>query len=447
MALKDVFKINEIKQENRDLKNEVTELRELTMGGVSISSSSSINNVSAVTEESVLRIPTASACLDLITGSIAQMPIYLHKENEDGTITKIVNDKRVFLLNNENESNMSAINFKKQVVKDVVLRGQSVSFIRNSIEAINVGGVIEEITELSELNYLPFKNIQVKLTQHDGVKFTHAEYLLTTYDSNSLNGKSNQTKFTHDKLLRIINNQKDNAFEGEGILVRGKDIFEQAFAEKNYTTGLYNNGAMPKGVLKTAARLTQPVIERLRASWESLYGGSKNSAKTVILEEGMEYTPLSMKPNEMQIFETSKNTNSEICKLFNVPESMITTSANKYGSIEQNQLHFYKHALAPIVATFEQSCDRQLLTEAEKQQGYFFRFDTSELLRTTEGERTDILAKQVDSGIITINEARKAIDKKDYNEDFVKLSTGHALLNPETNQIRVPNIDGGTTNK
>ncbi len=66
----------------------------------------------------------------------------------------------------------------------------------------------------------------------------------------------------------------------------------------------------------------------------------KNSANTVILEEGMEYQPLSMNPNEIQMTESRRDVNSEICKLFGVPESMVSAKANKYGTLAQNNMHF-----------------------------------------------------------------------------------------------------------
>ena len=38
----------------------------------------------AITEEKIMRIPTVKACVDLVTGTVANMPVYLYKENADG---------------------------------------------------------------------------------------------------------------------------------------------------------------------------------------------------------------------------------------------------------------------------------------------------------------------------------------------------------------------------
>lgn len=105
-----------------------------------------------------------------------------------------------------------------------------------------------------------------------------------------------------------------------------------------------------------------------------LYGGVKNAAKTVVLQEGMKYEALSMNPSEIQMSETRKATNSEICKLFGVPESMVNATIGKqYVSLEQNQLYLLKNTLSPIIVAMESSMDKALLLESEKRQRLFLQ--------------------------------------------------------------------------
>lgn len=54
--------------------------------------------------------------------------------------------------------------------------------------------------------------------------------------------------------------------------------------------------------------------------------------------------------------------------------------------------------------------DRALLLESEKDNGYFFRFDTSELIRSTEKEKIETLVAGVSGGIYTVDEARAKVD-------------------------------------
>ncbi|MBL3847078.1 phage portal protein [Bacillus cereus] len=396
------------------------------------------------TEESVMTIPTVASCMDIITGSMSQMPVHLYLETENGSVEKIHDDYRIKLLNDQSAPNMNAINTRKLMVKDYMLHGEvfiDIQKEKSVIDGITVDGNIEKLV------HLPAKNVNVQ-AYHDGKDLVKADFTLTTLEGNNIFfNKKQTTKLNEEDLLRILNKPL-NAYRGVGVLDRGEKILSQALDEMEYTSNIYKNGAMPTGVLKSTARLTKDSINRLRDAWANLYGGVRNSAKTVILEEGMEYQKISLNPDEIQMHQTKKETNSEICKLFGVPESMVSTAANKYGSIEQNQLHFLKTTLATIITDFENAYNQYLLTEEEKEEGYFFRFDTSELLRTTEKEKIESVELGLKAGIFTINEARAKFDLPpiDEDEDVFMWGLQHALYNPKTKQFTVPNMDGGTTN-
>lgn len=406
-----------------------------TFGGVEINVNGQLFGGMNVTEKTVTQIATAEACLNLIVKTVSGLPINLHRENADGSIEKIQRDKRVFLLNDENETYM------KSLVKDYLLHGQAFLYKRYDVKTV----LGEPMKSLKELNHLPANNMQITKLYNDGIKHTDAEYQLTTFTGQYVGGNKHKT-FTSNELLRVINNPL-NDFEGEGLLVRGDKLFKQALAEIEYTNGIYDRGALPLGLLKTTARLSQTAIERLRDAWAKLYGGVRNSAKTVILEEGMEFQKVSLNPDEIQMNETMNRTDSKICTLFGVPESMIDAKTNKYNSVEQNSLHFLKHTIAPILVDIEKAFNKHLLTEKEKIQGYFFRFETSELLRTTEKERTETVAIGLEKGLLTINEARAKLDLPNIKDDVFMWGLQHALYYPKTNDWKVPNIDGGTKNQ
>ncbi|QWH10416.1 phage portal protein [Bacillus mycoides] len=395
------------------------------------------------TEESVMTIPTVASCMDIITGSMAQMPVHLYLETEDGTMEK-VHDYRTKLLNDQSAPNMNAINTRKLAVKDYLLNGEVFIDITKQKSIIS-NGDITVYGDIEKLVHIPAKNVNIQ-PYVDGTDLVSADFTLTTLEGNNrFFNKKQTTKLNEEDLLRILNNPL-NPYQGVGVLKRGEQILTQALDEMEYTSNIYKNGAMPTGVLKTQARLKQSMVDRLRDAWASLYGGVRNAAKTVILEEGMEYQKISLNPDEIQMHETKKGTISEVCKLFGVPESMITTAANKYGSIEQNNLHFLKHTLAPIIADFENAYNQYLLTEEEKEIGYCFRFDTSELLRTTEKEKTEAVGLGLEKGLLTINEARYKLDLPPIEDDVFMWGLQSVLYNPKTKEFTVPNMDGGTKN-
>lgn len=392
----------------------------------------SLRNITEVNETTVLSIPTASACVDLISGSIAQLPVYLYKENATtGEVEKLLDDRRSFLLNNEPNEHLSGYDFKKQIVKDYLVHGRTHTFIDRT------GNDVENLYPL------PVENIEVKkFIKGKGFNYTtDVIYKVKHQDADS----SIEEVYKSYELLSILRNTKDGV-RGQGIIEQGRTTFELALNESEYTANILDKGALPLGILETDARLSDITAKRLRESWETIYSGVKNSGKTVILEEGLKYKPLSLSPNDLGLNEGRQISNEEICKLFNVPISLVA-SEKGYGNTEQDGLHFMKYCISPIIACIESQLDRSLLLEDEKMQGYYFRFDLSELMRTTEKERYEAVKIGMEIGALSINESRAKLDMPPLEKDYIMMNLGNVFYDVESGDFIVPNtgqnIDSG----
>lgn len=373
-------------------------------------------------EDEALKIPTVQSILEIICGTIAQLPIYLYKDNGDGSIERMVDDKREYLLNNEPNSMQTAYNFKKNIVKDYLLHGASYSYV-DSVRNEVVG-----------IYNLPSKYLTVKLYKKNNFKIEDADIIL--------NGDCGEEIYKPHELLICLKDSEDG-ITSKGVLYYGANIFNVINEEVNYTKNIYKNGTLPLGILQAQGRLTKDAVERLRSSWSGLYSGSANAGKTVILEEGLEYKPVSLNPRDLLLNENKKDNISDICRLFNIPESLVNSNANKYGSLEQNNISFLQYTLSPIITSIEDGLNKALLLEEEKEKGYFFAFDTSEVLRTTEKERYESLKVGLDTGVITLNEARYKLNLKGIKDDVMKWSLGSVLYYPESGEMKIPNMGIG----
>lgn len=383
-----------------------------------------------VNEAEVMKIPTVQRCVEMISGTIAQLPIYLYKEHNcgDGDCSEVerVMDDREFILNDNPNEFQNAYTVKKKMVKDYLLHGTSYSAI---------GKKGNEIIEL-----YPLESEGITVTKYyKGHKITNAKL---DYSS-----EGDSVVFKPHELLIVLKDSQDG-LTSKGILHYGESVFNIVNSETEYSQSIFNNGALPLGILETAGRLSEPTVQRLRQSWNTLYSGMKNAGKTVILEEGLQYKPVSLNPNDLQLTDNKKNNISEICKLFNMPEAMINPSAQKYSTVEQNNINFLQYCLSPIITAIESALNKTFLLEDEKRDGYFFRFDTSEILRTTEKEKYEAIKVALDGGVISINEARYKLNEKPIKDDIMKWSLGNVLYYPETGKMLVPNTSqevGGNT--
>lgn len=362
-----------------------------------------------VTEEQAMKIPTFKACIDLVSTTVAQLPINLFHQNTLGNVEQI-QDSRVLLLNDKPNKRDSAAKFKRLLAKDLVLYGKAYL-----------------LKDKKELFYLEASKMDTRYFTENGMTIAKRMFTYNGYRTVEL-----------DESQLIVFD-----IGSYGALVDGSEILQHALNEQNYRKAVFTNGALPIGVLKSSSRLTQQAIDRLRQSFENLYSGTKNSSKTMILEEGLDYQALSLDPQKLMMNETAKETTSSICRLLNVPESMVNSSANKYGSLEIQNRHFLQFSIGPILSIIESAFNQSLLEQYELSEGKYFRFETAELLRATEKELIEATSKMFKDGLISLNEARTKIDYKKVDKDYYSLSLGSALKDAKTDEITVVNL--GTT--
>ena len=91
-----------------------------------------------------------------------------------------------------------------------------------------------------------------------------------------------------------------------------KNAIGLAIATVEFGAKFFANGAAPSGVLEHPGTIKDPT--KVREAWQSQFGGSSNSGKVAVLEEGMKYTPISISPEQAQFLETRKFQINEIAR-------------------------------------------------------------------------------------------------------------------------------------
>ena len=184
-----------------------------------------------------------------------------------------------------------------------------------------------------------------------------------------------------------------------------KNAIGMAIACEEYGSRFFANGASPSGVLEHPGTLKDP--SKVRESWQSTFGGSSNSGKVAVLEEGMKYTPISVPPNEAQFLETRKFQINEIARIFRIPPHMVgDLEKSSFSNIEQQSLEFVKYTLDPWVSRWEQAMTRVLLSDEEKRK-YTIKFNVDGLLRGDYQSRMNGYAIARQNGWMSANDIRR----------------------------------------
>lgn len=390
-------------------------------GSVGIIGTTNAGN-SKLSEEDALSISSVLASTDLISSTIARLPIQIYKQEENGEHVILENDKRAFLINNEPNNVLNGVTLKKRIVLDYLLYGNSYL-------------VPEKVrNEVIGVHHIPPKRINIK-------KYIDKERPYVTDGIIEVLGSDGRvvSELEPSEMIIILKNSEDG-LQSKGVLDLNSQLLELAIKQQQYSSSILENGSLPLAVLETPTKLTEKAMNNLKMSWANSYGGSGNAGKTIVLEEGLNYKPVSLNPNELDLTSTKKATLSDIARIFGIPESMINADANKYNSNEQNNIYFLQYTLSPIISAIEIALEKGLLLEDEKKKGYHVRFDTSSILATTEKEKVESTIQALKGGLLSMNEARERHNLKEIPDDYMMLSLGSIFYDKVTSKMIIPNM-------
>lgn len=192
---------------------------------------------------------------------------------------------------------------------------------------------------------------------------------------------------------------------GYSPIAMSKNTIGMAIACEEYGAKFFANGASPGGVLEHPGVVSDP--ERLRSSWNELFGGSGKAHRLAVLEEGMKFQSISVPPEQAQFLETRKFQINEIARIFRVPPHVVgDLEKSSFSNIEQQSLEFVKYTLDPWVMRWEQSIQRLLLLPDEKKK-YFVKFNVDGLLRGDYVSRMSGYATARQNGWMSANDIRE----------------------------------------
>ena len=408
------FMNNRNKKEQENNTNQYSSTQNTAIVGTSFSGSSKIS------EEDALSISSVASATELITATIARLPVKLYKQGEKGEYVSI-EDSRTFLLNNEPNHLQTAITLKKRIILDYLLHGNSYIYPE------------WQRNELLAIHHIPARNVSVEKYVNKNLPFVVDGVVKVT------GADATMVEFLPDDLMIILKNSEDG-LQSTGVLDLNADLLSLALNQQEYSSSLLENGSLPMAILTTPSKLSDKAMERITKSWRSAYQGKKNAGKTVVLEEGMDYKPVSLNPNELDLSTSKNSTLSDIARIFGIPESMLNADANKYNSNEQNNLHFLQYTLEPVITAFESSLNKSLLLEEEKKKGYSFKFDRDSILATTESEKFATTIQAMKGGLLSVNEARGRHNMKQILDDYMMWSLGNIFYNKEDSKMTIPNM-------
>lgn len=341
-----------------------------------------------VNERSAMQMTAVYACVRILSEAIAGLPLHMYRYKDEGGKEKATGHTLYHLLHDEPNPEMTSFVFRETLMTHLLLWGNAYAqIIRNG-----KGEVIA---------LYPLMPNRMEVNR-DSNGMLYYVYQKTSDDAPTLEGSS--VILSPSEVFHVPGLGFDGLV-GYSPIAMAKNAIGLSMAAEEYGAKFYANGAAPSGVLEHPGVLKDPA--KVRDSWNAAFGGSSNSHKVAVLEEGLKYTPISISPNEAQFLETRKFQIDEIARIFRVPPHMVgDLEKSSFSNIEQQSLEFVKYTLDPWVVRWEQSLSRALLSETEKK-NYFFKFNLEGLLRGDYQSRMQGYSIGIQNGFMCPNDVRE----------------------------------------
>lgn len=197
----------------------------------------------------------------------------------------------------------------------------------------------------------------------------------------------------------------------------------------NYS--FYQNSAIPSAMLLLDDNLSPEEYQNAKDQFEAQFRWSTNQHKTMVAWWVKDIKTISLTPRDMEFINQRHLTTEKISAVFWVPKTILwyTENVNYNNGVNQRK-EFIEWTLKPLESDFEHILNKLLeMFRPDLFKKIRIKADGEQLEETQ--ERMDWLRKDVQSGIITINEARierwyEAVDEE--NADKLLVSRNAVLL-------------------
>lgn len=390
-----------------------TEKRDTVNSGLTLDQILSSNVLaSKVTREEALMIPSVASCVNLISDTVASLPIRLYEINDAlETTSEVKGDNRVALLNDDTGDTLNPFMMKKALVEDMLLDGAGYCYIN------------KQRNNVKSLNYV--------LNSQVGTFIVDPDPIFKKIDITVYGGVYKEWEFL--KITR----KTQNGVQGFGIIQENNQILSVAYNQLLFEDLLYRTGGNKKGYLTSQNRLSPEAMTALKNAFANLY--QNNSENVIILNAGIEFKESNNSAVEMQVNQNKETNDEAICKIFGVP-TMLLGGKTASSGVEMVYDSWFKLSIIPILKAIETALNRDLLLTKEKGK-LAFRFDTTEVLRADILKRYQAYQLGIESGILQVDEIRNMEGYIPIGFDFIKLGLSDVLYRPETGEIYTPNTN------
>lgn len=166
-----------------------------------------------------------------------------------------------------------------------------------------------------------------------------------------INHITNKCEILHLKNFHPLNN-----YYGFSSVEAARYGIDQHNEASNYAKSLLQNSARPsgalvvKGVDGNGGMLTDEQFERLRDQIDDEFIGIHNTGRPMVLEGGLDWKEMSMRPRDMDFIENKNSASREIALAFGVPPQLLGLPGDStYNNMMEARIALWEQTIIPMI--------------------------------------------------------------------------------------------------
>lgn len=337
-----------------------------------------------------MRVPAVFCAVTFISETIASLPPAVHKKAANGTGEKARNHKIARLLSRPS-SDMTRVEFFQRLVAGHLMHGTGAAVIER-----NSNG------DAIELFILDPSRLTIETRLVDGAPRRVYKYREKMGDGE----KGRIREYAAADVIDIAYSTGFDAVSRFSPLATASSSIQLALAASSYGARAFASDGLPPVVLEGPFP-TGDAAERAAADVALALSKSRKKKRAFLaMPLGHKLNSLGFKPDEMQMTELQRFLIEEFARIWSIPPAFLQDlSHGTFSNVEQQALTLVKHTLAPIVVKLEQQLELKLLSESQAA-NYSIKLNMDGLLRGDIKTRAEAMARQIQSGTLTPDEAR-----------------------------------------
>lgn len=337
-----------------------------------------------VTSTSVLGLSTAWACVNLLAGTIASMPVEVTRRGPHGVDVPTPDHPLADLLDFSPNADQTSVDFWEFICLSIELWGNGYA----------------EVTRAGNGRVIALTPVRPDIVTVDRAPNGDLRY---TWTDEGRRVVRMQSEMLH------IRGFGGSPLGGLSTLAYGRNTFGLAAAIDKAAGTTFANGLRPSGTLTFDKFLTDDQRKIAEERLAAKFVGAMNAGRPMVLEGGTKWEQLTINPEDAQMLQSRAFSVEEVCRVFSVPPFMVghTEKSTSWGTgIEQQTLGFQKFTLRKRLKKIEKAVCKQLLTPADRAAGIKIKFNIESLLRGDSAARAAFYTALLNAGVMTINEVR-----------------------------------------